>query len=96
MQPKLIAVLHRGLRPVLEPEIPEGPGIAAEPDRDDMVKLVVLRGARQAVGQPALDGIRYLPRGGGRTLAVYAGWQMVSWVVACVTWRSTAPGTGAR
>ncbi len=33
---------------------------------------------------------------GGRTLAVYARWQMVSWIVACVTWPSALPGTDAR
>jgi hypothetical protein len=36
--------------------------MATEPQRDQVVQLVVLRGARQAVGEAALDGIRNLPR----------------------------------
>ncbi len=32
----------------------------------------------------------------GRTVAVYPRWQIVVWIVAWVTWASTAPGTGAR
>ena len=33
---------------------------------------------------------------GGRTLAVYPGWQIVLGIVDWVTWMSIAPGMGAR
>jgi hypothetical protein len=62
MQPQLVPVLGCRLRPALEPEVFQRPGMATEPDWDEVVELIVLRGAGQSVGEPAFDGIRHLSR----------------------------------
>ena len=61
MQPQLIAILHRGLAPGLEPEVSGRRGMPAETERDEVIQLVVLRRARVSVEELALDGVRELP-----------------------------------
>src|SRR5713226_5201316 len=52
MQPQLLPVLDRRLRPALEPQVVGRRGMAAEPERDQVIEFVILWGAGQAVSEP--------------------------------------------
>jgi hypothetical protein len=94
MEPQFVAVLDCCLCPVLEPQVVGRRGMAAEPERDQMIELVILRGARQAIRELALDGVRHLPRWAhlGRVAALAD--RVVDRGLGHVG--SAAPGTGAR
>ena len=61
MQPQLLPVLDRRLRPALEPQVVGRRGMAAEPERDQVIEFVILWGAGQAVSEPRAPDSEALP-----------------------------------